>query len=50
MQQFIHRKNIENYKRRLVEPLEPMERTMLLALLAEEEAKEPTPARVPKDD
>ena len=41
MQQFVHRKNIENYKRQLAEPLGPAERAMLLALLTEEEAREP---------
>jgi hypothetical protein len=50
MQQFVHRKNVENYKRRLAQPLELAERAMLLALLAEEEAKEPGPVTAPQAD
>lgn len=43
MLEFIHRKNIENYKRRLAEPMAPAERVFLLALLAVEEAKSAKP-------
>ena len=44
MQEFIHRKNIENYRKQLECKLEASERKLIASLLAEEEAKE-SPAR-----
>ncbi len=43
MEDFIRNRNIEAYRRRLAEPLEPADRTLLLKLLREEEAKVPSP-------
>ena len=44
MQAFIHRRNIEHYRKLLAGKLEASDRTAIAALLAEEEAKEPLPA------
>jgi hypothetical protein len=43
MEKFIHRENLALYKKRLAEPHTDAERSVLLKLLAEEEAKEPRP-------
>lgn len=48
MQNFIHRKNLENFRKRLAETRDKAEREQILKLLAEEEAKT-LPAK-PKDD
>ena len=44
MEEFIRNRNIDAYRRRLAGPLEPADRTLLLKLLREEEAKAPPPA------
>lgn len=41
MQSFIHRKNLENYRRPLAETNDDAKRLRLEKLLAEEEANEP---------
>lgn len=41
MQSFIHRKNLENYRRQLAETSDDAKRLRLEKLLAEEEANEP---------
>ena len=43
MRGFIRRKNIENYRKLLAATTNDAERKVLLKLLAEEEAKEPSP-------
>lgn len=48
MQNFIHRKNLENYRKLLTETRDESERERLLKLLAEEKAKDPPPK--PRDD
>ena len=40
IEEFIHGRNIENYRRRLTEPLQPTDRATILKLLAAEEAKQ----------
>jgi hypothetical protein len=40
MQNFIHQKNIELYRKRLAEITDPVERARLKKLLKDEEAKE----------
>jgi hypothetical protein len=42
MEKFIHRENLALFKRRLAEPRSDAERKVLLKLLADEEAKEPS--------
>ena len=42
MDRFIHRKNLEHYRTLLATTTDEAQRQMLLKLLAEEEAKEPT--------
>ena len=50
MQSFIHRKNLEIFRKRLAETQDEPERRQLRKLLAEEEAKEPpAPPRRPDD-
>ena len=44
MQSFIHRKNLEHYRKLLAGSPDEAEREQLVKLLAEEEAKEPPPA------
>jgi hypothetical protein len=39
VENFIHRENVKNFKKRLAAPTDETQRTMLLRLLAEEEAK-----------
>ena len=50
MQSFIHRKNLEIFRKRLAESQDEPERRQLRKLLAEEEAKEPQPAPRRPDD
>jgi hypothetical protein len=50
MQEFIHRKNLENYRMLLAGKLDETQRELLLRLLAEEEAKELPPLRARDDD
>lgn len=45
MQSFIHRKNLENYRKQLAETKDQATRVQLAVLLAEEEAKEPAASR-----
>ena len=45
MQSFIHRKNLENYRKQLAETKDQAPRVQLALLLAEEEAKEPAASR-----
>jgi|EndMetStandDraft_5_1072996.scaffolds.fasta_scaffold69820_2 hypothetical protein len=45
MQSFIHRKNLENYRKQLAETKDAAELSLLRRLLAEEEAKEPPAPR-----
>jgi len=45
MQSFIHRKNLENYRKQLAEAKDQATRIQLALLLAEEEAKEPAASR-----
>jgi hypothetical protein len=40
MQDFLHRKNLELYRKRLLETTDPAERNVLVRLLAEEESKD----------
>ena len=49
MQSFIHRKDLENYRRQLAETNDDAKRLRLEKLLAEEEANEP-PANEREDD
>lgn len=49
MQNFIHRKNLEHYRKLLAETSDAAKRQQLLKLLAEEEGKEPLPLRA-KDE
>jgi hypothetical protein len=41
MERFIHRQNIEHYRKLLAQTTDEAQRCMLLKLLAEEEAKDP---------
>jgi hypothetical protein len=50
MQSFIHRKNLEIFRKRLAEAQDESERSQLRKLLAEEEAKEPQGASRRPDD
>ena len=50
MQEFVHRKNVENYLRLLAEKLEDAERVLILKLLAEENARDPPPLRSANND
>jgi len=43
MQNFIHQKNLEHFRKLLAQTQDTAERERLLKLLAEEEAKEPPP-------
>jgi hypothetical protein len=45
MQDFIHRKNLEHYRKLLAEAPDGAEQQQLLKLLAEEEAKDPPPLK-----
>ncbi len=50
MQDFIHQKNLENYRRLLTGKLGDAERVLILKLLAEEKAKDPPLRMAAKDD
>ena len=50
MQEFIHEKNLENYRRLLAGKLGDAERVLVLKLLAEEKAKDPPLRMAAKDD
>jgi hypothetical protein len=43
MEEFIHQQNLALFKKRLAEPHTDAEREMLMKLLTEEQAKEPSP-------
>ena len=45
MEQFVHRQNLQHYRRLLEETKDQEKRKTLLKLLAEEEAKDITPLR-----
>ncbi|MDP3241175.1 MAG: hypothetical protein Q8M69_12175 [Reyranella sp.] len=45
MQSFIHRKNLENYRKQLANTQDEATRAQLEVLLAEEEEKEPAASR-----
>lgn len=45
MQSFIHRKNLEHYRKQLADTQDEAMRAQLEVLLAEEEAKEPAASR-----
>jgi hypothetical protein len=42
MDQFIHRQNLQNYRKLLAETTDETQRAQLLKLLSEEEAKDPS--------
>ena len=42
MDDFVHRENIEHYKKLLLHRTDPAERAVIVKLLAEETAKEPS--------
>lgn len=50
MQSFIHRKNLENFRKLLAETTDEARRTQIQALLREEEAKDLTVLRQQHDD
>ena len=50
MQEFVHRKNLENYRMLLAGELDKTQREVLLRLLAEEEAKELPPLHARDDN
>ncbi|MGZ3338407.1 MAG: hypothetical protein ACXWLB_00420 [Reyranella sp.] len=50
MQDFVHRKNLEHYRRLLAETQDEAERRLLYRLLAEEQAKELPPKTAAKND
>ena len=50
MQEFVHRKNLENYRVLLAGKLDETQREVLLRLLAEEEAKELPPLHARDDN
>lgn len=50
MQSFIHRKNLENYRRQIAEMPDDARRLLLEKLLSEEEANEPSATDEPEDD
>lgn len=50
MQEFVHRKNLENYRMLLAGKLDEPHRELLLRLLAEEEAKELPPLHAPDEN
>ena len=45
VENFVHRENIEHYKKILEFTTNPADRAMILKLLAEETAKEPPPKK-----
>lgn len=50
MRSFIHRKNLENYRRQIAETPDDEKRRLLEKLLSEEEANEPSKTEKPDDD
>jgi hypothetical protein len=50
MQSFIHRKNLEHFRKLLAETTDEAERRTLLQLLTEEKAKDKAPAKAPNGD
>ena len=50
MQSFIHRKNLENFRKQLAETPDDARRLLLEKLLSEEEANEPSATDEPEDD
>ena len=50
VQEFIHQKNLANYRRLLADKPDEAQRALLLRLLAEEEAKELPPLRARDDN
>ncbi len=50
MQSFIHRKNLENFRKQLAETNDAAMRVQLETLLSEEEAKEPAPSCAKRED
>jgi hypothetical protein len=50
MQGFVHRKNLENYRRLLAGELGDAERVQILKLLAEEKARDRPPLKAASDD
>ena len=45
MDKFIHRHNLENYRKQLAETKDEAQRRVLMKLVAEEEAKDPSTAQ-----
>jgi hypothetical protein len=50
VQEFIHRKNLDHYRRLLADEPDEAQRALLLQLLAEEEAKELPPLQARDDN
>jgi hypothetical protein len=50
MQSFVHRKNLENFRKQLAETNDAAMRVRLETLLSEEEAKEPAPSYAKQED
>lgn len=50
MQSFIHRKNLENFRKLLAETTDEARRKKIQTLLREEEAKDPSVLRQRSDD
>jgi len=50
MQSFIHRKNLETFRKQLAETNDAAMRVQLETLLSEEEAKEPAPSCAKRED
>ena len=50
MQNFIHRRNLEHYRKLLADTPDEAQRLQLLRLLAEEEAKDPPPLKAKARD
>ncbi len=50
MQSFIHRKNLEIFRKQLAETNDAAMRVQLETLLSEEEAKEPAPSCAKRED
>lgn len=45
MERFVHRQNLEHFRKQLAEAKDEPTRQMLLALLRDEEAKDPPPRK-----
>jgi hypothetical protein len=50
MQSFVHRKNLEHFRKLLMQTTDEAERRTLLKLLTEEKAKDKAPTRAPNGD